>query len=186
VSAREIASNAFDACLGAALDRLPHTVRCAHIGKIRLNGFARVMRGSMAANLFANSMDLPAASDRIAMTVDGEHLPDRMIWNRQFGSRQFHSCFTLDRGRLIESLGPFRLRLRLEARDRRLHYVLERVTLFGLPVPRVLAPHLEAWEGEREGRYEFAVEVRLPIIGRLIRYEGLLDLQRARDVSTFS
>jgi hypothetical protein len=45
-----------------------------------------------------------------------------------------------------------------------------------LPVPRGLAPHLEAWEGERDGRYEFAVEVRLPFIGRLVRYEGLLDL----------
>ena len=99
-----------------------------------------------------------------------------MIWNRQFGDRRFRSCFTLDRGRLIESLGPFRLRLRLEARDDRLHYVLERVALFGMPFPRSLLPSLEAWEGERAGRYEFAVEVQLPIIGRLVRYEGLLDL----------
>ena len=120
------------------------------------------------------------------MSVEGEHLRDRMIWNRQFGDRHFRSCFTLDRGRLIESLGPFRLCLRLEARDQRLHYVLEHVTLFGLPLPRILAPHLEAWEGERESRYEFAVEVRLPVIGRLVRYEELLDLQPAGDVSTFS
>jgi len=39
-----------------------------------------------------------------------------------------------------------------------------------------LAPDLRAWEGERDGRYDFAVEVRLPFVGRLVRYEGLLDL----------
>lgn len=186
MSAREIAGNAFETCLGAALDQLPETVRRAHIGKIGLIGFARVMRGGIAASLFADAMNLPAAAERVTISVEGEHLPDRMIWNRQFGDRQFRSCFTLDRGRMIESLGPFRLRLRLEARDRRLHYVLEHVTLFGLPVPRFLAPQLEAWEGEREGRYDFALEVRLPVIGRLIRYEGLLDLQRGGDVSAFS
>jgi hypothetical protein len=43
-------------------------------------------------------------------------------------------------------------------------------------LPRGLAPDLEAWEGERDGRYDFAVEVRLPLVGRLVRYEGLLDL----------
>jgi hypothetical protein len=176
VSTRSASDNAFKTCLGAAFDRLPDTIRRAHTGMIRLSGFVRVMRGGAAANIFANAMGLPAAMERVAMSVEGEHLPDCMIWNRQFGGRQFRSCFTLDRGRLIESLGPFRLRLRLEARDGRLVYVLEHVTLLGVPVPRILAPALEAWEGDRDGRYDFAVEVRLPFVGRLVRYEGLLDL----------
>jgi hypothetical protein len=42
---------------------------------------------------------------------------------------------------------------------------LERVTLCGISMPRALAPDLEAWEGERDSRYDFAVEVRLPMIG---------------------
>ena len=179
-------ANALQACLGGDFERLPETVRRAHVGAIRLTGQACVMRGGAFANLLANIMGLPPASERIAMTVEGEHLADRMIWNRCFGTRSFSSCFRLRDGRLIESLGPFRLRLRLEARDRRLVNVLERVTLFGLTVPRVLAPALEAWEGERDGRYDFAVEVRLPFVGRLVRYEGLLDLQRAGGVSAFS
>jgi hypothetical protein len=170
------AANALQACLGELLDRLPGTVQRAHVGKTRLTGHARVARGGVLANMMAAFMGLPPTAECIAMSVEGEHLPDRMIWNRQFGDRQFRSCFTLVRGRLIESLGPFRLRLRLEVRDHRLHYVLERVTLFGVPVPRLFAPNLEAWEGEHNGRYDFAVEVRLPFIGRLVRYEGLLDL----------
>ena len=169
-------SNALQACLGSDFDRLPETIRRAHTGDIRLTGHARVTRGGAIANALANIMSLPAASDRTEMTVEGEHLPDRMIWNRRFGARTFASRFRLHHGRLIESVGPFHLQLRLEVRDHRLRYVIERATLFGMPVPRRLAPDLEAWEGERDGRYDFAVEVRLPIIGRLVRYEGLLDL----------
>jgi hypothetical protein len=168
--------NALHACLGDDFARLPETVRRAHVGNIRLTGQARVTRGGTIANIIANVMGLPATADRIAMSVEGDHLPDRMIWNRRFGDRKFESCFTLRQGRLVESLGPFQLQLRLEVRDHRLRYMLERVTLFGVPVPRAWAPQLEAWEGERDGRYDFAVEVRLPVIGRLVRYEGLLDL----------
>ena len=176
MSARESADNAFKVCLGHDFERLPDTVRRAHVGTIRLSGHARVTRGGIIAGILANAMGLPAMADRVEMSVEGEHLPDRMIWNRRFGDRRFQSCFMLDRGRLIESLGPFRLRLRLKVQDHQLRYALERVTLFGLAMPRSLAPHLDAWEGERAGRYDFAVEVRLPFIGRLVRYEGLLDL----------
>jgi hypothetical protein len=176
VSAREAGGNAFGTCLGAEINQLPTAVRRAHVGRIRLTGHARVSRGGAIAHAIATVMRLPAATERVAMSVEGDHLPDRMIWNRRFGDRKFESCFTLRQGRLVESLGPFRLQLRLEVQDHRLRYVLERVTVFGLPVPRALAPQLEAWEGERDGRYDFAVEVRLPVIGRLVRYEGLLDL----------
>lgn len=168
--------NALQACLGDDFVRLPETVRRAHVGNVRLTGQARVTRGGALANALANMVGLPHASDRVEMTVEGDHLPDRVIWNRRFGEQRFVSSFRLRYGRLIEPVGPFHLQLRLEVRDHRLHYVLERVTLFGISVPRSLAPDLEAWEGERDGRYEFAVEVRLPVIGRLVRYEGLLDL----------
>jgi hypothetical protein len=169
--------NALQACLGDDFARLPETIRRAHVGNVRLTGQARVTRGGALANALANMMGLPHTSDRVEMTVEGDHLPDRMIWSRRFGARKFVSCFRRRHGRLIESVGPFHLQLRLEVHDHRLRYILERATLFGIPVPRGLAPDLEAWEGEREGRYDFAVEVRLPLIGRLVRYEGLLDLQ---------
>src|SRR5687767_9731110 len=103
---KQAGTNVIQTCLGNAFNCLPDTVQRAHAGKIRLHGYARVTRGNPIANMMAAVMGLPAATDRGAMSVEGEHLPDRMIWNRQFGDRQFRSCFTLDRGRLFESLGP--------------------------------------------------------------------------------
>ena len=99
-----------------------------------------------------------------------------MIWDRKLDGHRFHSCFRRSGTHPIESIGPFRLHLRVAVADGRLRYLLDRVSLFGLPWPRFLAPQLDAWEGEAGDRYDFGVEVRLPFIGRLVQYRGQLDL----------
>jgi len=167
--------DAFRAACGAAFDRLPEIVRRAHTGRTRLAGQVRVQRGSWLAGLAADALGLPAAGESVAMTVESDHLPDRMIWNRTFGMRQFRSCFRLDGTGLTESVGPFRLRLELAVAGGRLQYRLRGVRVIGLPWPAKLAPALEAWEGAAGTQYEFAVEIRLPLLGRLVRYEGRLD-----------
>ena len=168
-------ADAFRASCGAAFEHLPEIVRRAHSGRSRLAGQVRVRRGNRLSRLIADAMGLPKAGERVDMLVDSEHRPDCMLWNRSFGGRQFRSCFRLDAGGLTESVGPFRLHLRLVVADGRLLYRLERISLWRLPWPRWLAPALEAWEGAAGAQYEFAVEVRLPLLGRLVRYEGKLD-----------
>lgn len=168
--------DAFRACCGANFHLLPDTIQRAHTGRIRLQGRVRVERGGALANLLADALRLPSTGDSVAMSVDGDHQPDCMIWDRQFDGRRFRSCFRRAGGHLIESIGPFRLHLRLTVTGHRLRYVLDRVTLFGMAWPRALAPQLDAWEGEENRQYDFGVEVRLPLIGRLVRYRGQLDL----------
>ena len=166
----------FRACCGADFHLLPETIQRAHTGRIHLQGNVQVARGGTLGNLVANALRLPEAGEAVAMSVDGDHQPDCMIWDRSFDGRRFRSCFRRDGDHLIESIGPFRLHLRLAVADHRLRYVLDRVSLFGIAWPRALAPHLHAWEGEADGRYDFGVEVRLPLIGRLVCYRGRLDL----------
>ena len=175
MSAPAPAEDAFRTACGTAFDQLPEVVRSAHTGKSRLAGQVRIQRGSWLAGLVADALGLPSAGDSVAMTVDSDHRPDCMMWNRSFGGRAFRSRFRLEQGGLTESIGPFRLHLRLAVEDGRLCYRLSRVSLRGIPWPRRLAPRLEAWEGAAGAHYEFAVEVRLPFLGRLVRYEGRLD-----------
>jgi hypothetical protein len=168
--------DAFRACCGASFHKLPGTIQRAHTGRIRLQGQVRVERGNRLADLLAGAMGMPEAGHSVTMTVDGDHRPDCMIWDRQFNGRRFRSCFRRTGDHLIESVGPFHLHLRLAVSDGRLRYLLDRVSLFGIPWPRTLAPQLNAWEGEIGDQYDFEVEVSLPLIGRLVRYRGQLDL----------
>ncbi len=171
-----INEDAFRVCCGADFHKLPQTIQRAHTGRIQLQGHVRVERGGTIANLMASALRMPQAGEAVAMSVDGDHRTDCMIWDRTFDGRRFRSCFRRAGNHLIESIGPFRLYLRVAVAEGRLRYLLDRVSLFGLPWPRFLAPRLDAWEGEAGGRYDFGVEVRLPFIGRLVQYRGQLDL----------
>lgn len=44
-------------------------------------------------------------------------------------------------------------------------------------LPQCLMPRLSAWERVRDGRYEFEVDIRLPLLGRLVQYGGLMSLE---------
>jgi hypothetical protein len=149
VSASHLPDNLFRSCCGPDFDRLPEAVRRAHLGRTRLKGRVRVHRGGAVACLLAEIVGLPRAAESVEMAVDGEHHTDRMIWDRRFGDQQFRSCFTHDGVSLVESMGPLRLHLRLAVREHRVHYLLQRVSVWHLPWPRAFAPNLEAWEGER-------------------------------------
>lgn len=172
----DLARNALQLCMGAAFERLPPVIQRAHVGDIRLEGVVTVSRGWGLAGLVAAIMRLPATNPDCAMVVVGRHLPDRMIWQRDFAGRKMESCFVKSGDALIEAMGAAKLRLYPECRDGRLYYRLAEVRVGGMPLPRWFAPTLIAWEGEAGGFYEFEVEIGLPLLGRLVRYAGKLTL----------
>ena len=56
----------------------------------------------------------------------------------------------------------------------RLRLIVRRWSLFGIPMPRFLSPSGEAFEYEQDGRFHFDVELKAPLLGRLVRYRGWL------------
>jgi hypothetical protein len=55
-----------------------------------------------------------------------------------------------------------------------LSLVLRRWDVLGVPMPRFLMPRVVAGESAPDGRFQFSVEIALPLIGRLVRYRGWL------------
>ncbi len=76
--------------------------------------------------------------------------------------------------RLGERFGPLTLIIRLEPSSTALLFVIETARWFGLSVPRVLRPRVEASEFVADGWYRFDVRIALPLVGPLIRYDGRL------------
>ena len=75
---------------------------------------------------------------------------------------------------VVERFGPFRYGLALIVDAGRLHLVARRWSAFGLPMPRALMPYGEAYEAAEDGRFRFHVEIRLPLLGLIVRYRGTL------------
>lgn len=169
--------NVLSQCLGEDFKRMPAIVQRAHQGRIRLSGTVAVERGTGICALVAAVMKLPITSRQCTMTVSGEHFPDRMSWRRSFAGRKLESNFVKEGDYLVEFMGPIRLRLKPEFSDGCLSYRLVDARLGPVKLPQWLMPRLTAWERERNGRYEFDVDIRLPLLGRLVRYGGLMSLE---------
>ncbi|WP_374379146.1 DUF4166 domain-containing protein [Dongia sp.] len=168
--------NALQSCLGVDFTRLLPLVQQAHLGHIELRGHVDVARGNGLGGFLAGILGMPATNPVCPMTVQGDHLNDRMIWRRSFDGRCLESQFVLEGNHLIEMMGPLKLKLRPSAVAGRLHYELDATHVGPLRLPRGLGPTLRAWEGEADGLYEFEVDIGLPLIGRLVRYAGRLQL----------
>ena len=78
-------------------------------------------------------------------------------------------------GRLVETVKGLRFVFRIDADADGQRLMLERLSVFGVPVPRVLHPVIRTQEREHGGRYHFHVEAHLPLgLGLLVRYSGWL------------
>lgn len=117
----------------------------------------------------------------------GEHVPVRLrirkngtLWQRDFDGHRMTSF-----QRPVEHQGrwqvaerfagqPLEVWMRVEPYTNGLRYVVVAARLWGIPVP---APQIRATvKADLPGRVRTDVEIRLPLVGRLIRYRGWLEV----------
>ena len=76
---------------------------------------------------------------------------------------------------LCERFGPLCVGMALVIEnDYRMRLVVRRWSLFGIPMPKALAPRGNAFEFAREGRFHFHVEIGHPLTGPIVVYRGWL------------
>lgn len=167
--------------LGAAFDELPLTVRALHDGSARgeFRGLAKVERGaSPLAGLVAWLIGFPKAGPAIPVNVIIEASDNREIWWRDFAGRRFRSEMSLDNGPngklMVERFGPAQVGLAVAVNKKQLRMTPRHVRVFGVRLPAALTPNGETYECEVDGLFFFHVEVILPIVGLLVRYQGRL------------
>jgi Domain of unknown function (DUF4166) len=166
--------------LGPHFDALPARVRELHdvAGTSVWTGRADVERGRSAlSRMVATLFELPPAGRDQALRVSFEPRGGREIWLRTFGSAVFCSVQYERGGLLNERVGPSTFVFALDASPAGMALKLQGVRFLGVPLPGFLAPSVRTFESEREGRYRFEVEASLPLLGRIVRYEGWLEPQ---------
>jgi hypothetical protein len=166
--------------------RVAAPIRRAHapLPVLRAHGHFRVEHGRHpVARLLARLLRLPPASDAIDTRLIVTALGQGERWERTFGTSRVeteqHEGPASD---LIEHFGLLALRFHLDAADGSLRYV-QQDAAFGwrsarLPIPAWLAPRVEAREDPvGSGGIHVHVQVALPLVGRLIAYEGLIEVE---------
>lgn len=170
--------------LGADYDRLPPIIQAMHDvrGRHSARGRGRVCRASnLPGRLLANFLGMPAEASDIAVETSFTLEDGVESIMRNYGGSILTTHQALAPGStagqrlLLERFGPMKLFIRLEGDEAGITFHLQRCSLLGLPLPAFLAPRLTARERVTGGKYHYFVQVALPLLGRLIEYEGFLD-----------
>jgi hypothetical protein len=164
--------------LGNAWESLPASLKKIHTVQ-KAEGRAKVEVGrNPLAWLIANVVGFPKAGDDIPVNVSFEIKNNGELWQRTFASRAFSSFHSEGNGysdRLLsEQFGPFRLGMALVIDDGKLSLIVRNWSMLGIPLPGTLAPMGNVFEQEVDGRFHFHVEIKLPVIGLIVRYQGWL------------
>jgi Domain of unknown function (DUF4166) len=146
---------------------------------LAVEGRATVERGhNPVAMAIAAAVGFPPAGENVPVKVLFTLRDGREVWRRSFADASFTSTQEEGRGpfdRLMcERFGPFAFGIALIRDPDRLRLVVRRWSVFGLPLPARIAPSGNAYESVEDGRFHFHVEIRLPLIGRIVRYRGWL------------
>ncbi len=172
--------------LGPAYFELPVPIQEMHDvrGRLIATGRATIERGSgVAAAILGVLFRFPPAGENVPLTVTFTVTPQREEWSRSFAGKLFYSTQELGTGRqsglLIERIGPLAFAMEAPVCDRRLHLNVTRGWCLGVPLPSFLLPRIEVFEHDADGRFNFHVDLGLPLLGRLVRYTGWLVPERS-------
>jgi hypothetical protein len=167
----------FPFVLGADFDALDPRLKLAHSGEsFKLEGTVAVERGtSFVSRALGAIASLPPAVTNAPIEVQIEANSTGERWIRVFATKHcMVSTLHRDGELLAERLGPATLKFRLSVRGGGMQWVLEHISACGIPLP-VRWFRISATIDSRDGRYYFYVDSELRGVGRIVRYEGLLD-----------
>jgi hypothetical protein len=170
----------FRELLGDALDHVPGPVKRLHDAPLpaRFEGRAMVRAAEgLLARWLARMTGLPAKTVETPVSVTIESDGAAEIWTRAFPPRPMRTRLWRADGLLHEAFGPVEMSFRLAADSEGIVWHPVSATIRQNAVPATWLRGIHARESMREGRYAFDVAANLPWIGRVVAYEGWLDVQ---------
>ena len=178
--------NPYEQILDAPFDALPEQIKALHTGTQTRTwaGQAQVIRGDgVLARLICHIIGFPAEGRNVPVTVVLVQNKGGETWTRTFDTKTFSSFQELGTGRnahlLIERFGVIKIALAMVLDGDRLYFVPRKWWWLCLPLPKFLLPRGQSFETEADGRFQFDVQISLPLVGLIVSYRGGLSNVRA-------
>jgi len=157
---------------------LPAPLQKIHTCK-KAEGVANVDTGkNLLSRLIQNLFGFPKAGRDVPIQVEFQKKGLGEIWQRSFAGKSFSSFQSEGRvpsQRLLsERFLMFDFDFALVFESDRLSLVVRHWRVFGIPLPLGLSPIKNTFEYVEDERFCFHVEVSLPLVGLIVRYQGSL------------
>jgi len=177
--------NAVTKWFGEGFGRLHPRLQALHRGNGRLRGPITFWFGKGAAGAFgrrlARHLGIPDTVGEHELDVDIGHDGTTMWWNRHFDRSLtllsgFRPVGSWPDGHWIESTDPMEFTLAVAVIEGGWYWRIIGARLRGMPLPLWLMPRVTAYKRIEDDKYRFHVGFALPILGSVMSYSGLLEL----------
>lgn len=184
------APDLYPGLLGSSWDALAPPVQQLHAARSAApesprpaKGVFSVRRGArLGARLLARLLGMPAAAESVAIALRVERTDSGERWIRTFGERPLSTAQWQSGGLLVEAMGLTQCWFRLAAVDGALVFEQVKASFglrrFSVPLPRWLAPRVAGRASPRPGAVHVSVQIRVPLFGLLVAYEGTVTVER--------
>ena len=164
----------YERLLGTSFARLPAALRRFHgqAGRTAEVALEVTHEPGRLRNAVARALRMPAATARAPGTLVVSVRGDREVWMRTFPDMTLRTMQWLDGRRLVEAAGPLQFVFAVDADERGMRFSQTGCRLFGLPLPRALAPRVETVVRGDERGWNVLVSIAAPVLGRIATYGG--------------
>mgnify|MGYP002700078784 FL=1 len=162
--------------MGSTFNSLSPLLKQVHTGTQNIEGIIKIERGNALAHIICNTFGFPKARNSCTLKVECHHSATSMLWIRNFDGHIMKSSFFRNQNSMIEKLGPLDLFFSPTEKNGSLSYNFLSTKLFGIPLPKRLAPIIHAREYEENGEYKFEVKISMYLIGPILSYGGTMKL----------
>ena len=164
----------YERLLGTSFARLPAALRRFHGQDGGTAEFALEVthEPGRLRKAVAFALRMPAAAARAPGTLVVTVRGDREVWVRTFPDVTLRTTQWLDAGRLVETAGPLQFVFGVDGDERGMRFSQTACRLFGLPLPRALAPRVETVVRGDERGWSVLVSIAAPLLGRIATYGG--------------
>lgn len=141
--------------------------------------YAKGLAGKIGKAI-SHKFGIPKVSGTSTLTVNISHTSDHLLWSRKFGdsgecmNSRFYPVGHYPDGKWQESTDGVDITLGVEIKNGTWHWKQKSVKVHGIPIPLLISPKVIAYKEVINGQYNYCVEVLLPGLGRLFKYNGLL------------
>jgi hypothetical protein len=136
-------------------------------GRLRVVHYGRRVR-----RLLVRALGLPPAGDAVEVRLAVAPTRSGERWRRWFDGRELVTEQSIRGDLLLERHGIVGFGLAVQVARGGLVFRTRRVWLFGLPLPGWCAPAVQARVRPRPAGWALIVQLRLPGLGPLLRYQG--------------
>ncbi len=172
----------YQAVLADAFLKLDKPLQDFHSAQrtFKMSGQAKITTGGgVLASFTRRLFKFPSAQQACAVDVEIEVSEQGEVWRRNFAGKVMQSTQRLghgkDAGLIVESFGPVSVAMAVVENGGRLELILRHWRVFGIAMPKSLLPRGKFFERGKDGRFNFHVEVILPVFGPMVTYQGWLE-----------